>query len=359
MLLNLFDFERSASSKFSESAWGYAMGAANDEITLAANRRAWDEISIRYRTMVDVSRRDLRTSVQGTPVSFPVLIAPTAMQRLAHPEGEIAMARAAEDAGTVMVVSTTATTSLEDVMKASGGPKWFQVYIFSDRTATETLVAKARSSGYSALVLTVDAPILGRRERDIRSAFTLPEGLTMANAAASGPEHETLPGATADSSGLMQHFRGLHDASLTPRDIEWLRDVSGLPVIVKGIVRGDDARRALDHGASGIVVSNHGGRQLDTAVATARVLREVVEACAGQTEVYVDGGIRRGTDVLKALALGARAVLLGRPALWGLAVGGATGVVQILDLLRNEFDMAMALAGCRTVDEITDDLLFR
>ncbi len=357
MLLNLFDFEKEASSRFSPAAWGYAMGAANDEITLADNRRAWDDIAIRYRTMVDVSRRDLRTTVLGTPVSFPVIVAPTAMQRLAHPDGELAMARGTEAADTLMIVSTTATTPLEEVMRASMGPKWFQVYIYTDRGATEALVSKARDVGYTALVLTVDAPILGRRERDIRNGFTLPVGLRIANAVASGEQHDRVPTATDDASGLMQHFRGLHDPSLTPRDIQWLRDVSGLPVLVKGIVRGDDAQRAVDHGASGIIVSNHGGRQLDTSVATARVLREVVGSVAGQVEVLVDGGIRRGTDVLKALALGARAVLVGRPPLWGLAVGGAEGVTQILDLLRCEFDAAMALAGCRSLDDITDDLL--
>jgi 4-hydroxymandelate oxidase len=204
-------------------------------------------------------------------------------------------------------------------------------------------------------VLTVDAPVLGRRERDIRNAFTLPAGMHIANAANVGMD--VVPTATADASGLMRHFRGLHDPALTPKDIAWLRELSGLPVVVKGIVRGDDARRALEHGAAGVIVSNHGGRQLDTSIATARALREVVDAVDGSAEVYVDGGIRRGTDVLKALALGARAVFLGRPALWGLAVGGVDGVRHVLTLLRDELDLAMALAGCCAVTDITEDLL--
>ncbi|MCC6317588.1 MAG: alpha-hydroxy-acid oxidizing protein [Gemmatimonadaceae bacterium] len=356
-MLNLFEYERAAREQTDAAAWGYLVGGANDEITVGDNRRAWDEIAVRYRTMVDVTTRSLATTVLGTPVSLPVLIAPTAMQKLVHPDGELGMARAAALAETLMIVSTTATIGLADVAAATSAPKWFQVYIYQSRTYTQRLVERAVEAGYRALVLTVDAPMLGRRERDIRNAFTLPSGLHIANAEIAGME--AVPSATGDASGLMQHFRGLHDPSLTPRDIAWLREISGLPVVVKGIVRGDDAARAIDHGAAGIIVSNHGGRQLDTAIATARALPEVVAAANGRAEVYVDGGIRRGTDVLKAIALGARAVLLGRPPVWGLAVGGAEGARRVLDLLRKELDLAMALAGCRTLDEITPDLIAR
>lgn len=355
MLLNLFEYEAAARGRVEPSAWGYQSGGANDEVTLRENRRAWDEIALRYRTMVDVTTRSLETTVLGTRVSMPVLVAPTAMQQLAHPDGEIGMARGAAAAGTLMVVSTTATTALGDVAAATDAPKWFQVYIYRSRDYTRALVEQAARAGYKALVLTVDAPTLGRRERDIRSGFTLPPGLTIANAEIAGMH--AVPGAVDDASGLMQHFRGLHDSALTPKDIAWLREISQLPVLVKGIVRGDDAERALAHGAAGIIVSNHGGRQLDTAVATARALEEVVHAVAGRAEVYVDGGIRRGTDVLKALALGARAVLLGRPAVWGLAVGGAEGVERLLGLLRDELDLAMALAGCCSVADVTRDLV--
>jgi 4-hydroxymandelate oxidase len=354
-LINLFDYEREAERRMPPSHWGYIAGGANDEVTLGANRAAFDRIVVRYRTMVDVTTRDLCTTVLGTPVSMPVLVAPTAMQKLAHAEGECATARAARSAGTLMVTSTTATTRLSDVIAASPGPMWFQLYLYQDRGKSRALIEEAVRSGYTGLVLTVDAPMLGRRERDIRLGFTLPKHLMLENAAVAGMG--VVPDANPDSSGLMLHFRSLHDAAVTPKDIEWLREVSGLPVIVKGVVRGDDAVRAVEHGAQAIVVSNHGGRQLDTSMPAIMALPEVVEAVGGRAEVYVDGGIRRGTDVLKAVALGARAVMLGRPVLWGLAVDGEAGVSSVLELFRQEVDLAMALAGARNMSEITRDLL--
>lgn len=354
-MLNLFDFEQEAERRIPPAHWGYIAGGANDEVTLRANRAAFDRLLIRYRTMVDVSVRDLRTTVLGTPVSMPILVAPTAMHKLAHPDGECATARAAREAGTVMVTSTTATTRLADVIAAAPGPMWFQLYVYQDRGRTRELIEDAVRAGYTGVMVTVDAPLLGRRERDIRLGFTLPPHLTIANAARAGMER--VPDASADASGLMLHFRHLHDAAVTPRDIAWVRDVSGLPVLVKGIVRGDDARRAVEHGARAIVVSNHGGRQLDTAIPAITALPEVVESVGGDAEVYVDGGVRRGTDVLKALALGARAVLLGRPIFWGLAVDGEAGVRAVLEHLRTEFDLAMALAGARNVGEVTGDLV--
>lgn len=354
-LLNLKDYEQAAATRMQPSVWGYMMGAANDEVTLGENRRAWDRIEIQYRTMVDVSQRALETTVLGAPVSFPVLIAPTAMQRLAHPDGECATARAAEHLRTVMIVSTTATTTLEDVRASAAGTQWFQLYVYKDRGVTAELLQRVKAASYQAVVLTVDAPMIGRRERDIRTAFSLPPNMHIANAVRAGAGN--VPDATAHDSGLELHFRGLHDPAVTHRDIDWVRSICDLPVVVKGIVRRDDAVRAIDSGASGIVVSNHGGRQLDTSVTTARALPRIVDAVAGRGEVYVDGGIRRGVDVLKALALGARAVLLGRPVLWGLAVGGEQGVHDVLQLLYNEVDLAMALAGCRSIADITSDLI--
>lgn len=354
-MINLFDYEREAERRIPPSHWGYIAGGANDEVTLRANRAAFDRILIRYRTMIDVSARDLSTSVLGTPVSMPVLVAPTAMQKLAHADGECATARAVRAAGTLMITSTTATTGLYDVIQSSPGPMWFQLYLYQDRGRSRSLIEEAVRSGYTGVVLTVDAPVLGRRERDIRLGFTLPGHLTIANAKFAGME--VVPDASDEASGLMIHFRSLHDAALSPRDIEWVSEVSGLPVIVKGIVRGDDAVRAVEHGAQGIVVSNHGGRQLDTAIPSITALPEVVDAVAGRAEVFVDGGIRRGTDVLKAVALGAKAVLLGRPVLWGLAVDGEEGVAAVLELLRREIDVAMALSGARNVSELTRDLV--
>lgn len=352
-MINLFDYEREAEKRIPPASWGYIAGGANDEVTLGANRAAFDRILIRYRTMVDVTTRDLRTTVLGVPVSLPVLIAPTAMQKLAHNEGECATARAARSAGTLMVTSTTATTRLGEVISASPGPMWFQLYLYQDRGKSRALIEEAVRSGYSGVMLTVDAPVLGRRERDIRTGFTLPRHLTIANATGM----EVVPEASDDASGLMKHFRSLHDAALVPKDIAWIREVSGLPVIVKGIVRGDDAVRAVEHGAQGIVVSNHGGRQLDTSIPSISALPDVVDAVAGRAEVFVDGGIRRGTDVIKSISLGARAVLIGRPVLWGLAVDGEAGVGAVLELLREEIDLAMALAGARNVSELTRDLV--
>jgi 4-hydroxymandelate oxidase len=354
-MLNLFDFEAGAQSALPSPTWGYLSGGANDEVTLRENRLAFDRLALRYRTLVDVSTRSLETHVLGTTIAFPVIIAPIAMQRLAHPDGELATARAAARAGTLMIVSTTATTSMSEVRAAAGGPMWFQLYIYRDREITRALIETAKSVGYNGIVLTVDAPLLGRRERDIRLGFTLPAGMRIANAAPAGMG--VVPDASHEASGLMLHFRDLHDAALTPKDIDWVRTVSGLPVVVKGIVRGDDARRAVDHGASGIIVSNHGGRQLDTAVPSIRALPEVVEALHGRAEVLMDGGIRRGTDIVKAIALGARAVLIGRPVIWGLACGGEDGVVEVLRLLREELDLAMGLSGARNVSEITRDLV--
>jgi 4-hydroxymandelate oxidase len=354
-VINLFDYEREAEKRIPPSHWGYIAGGANDEVTIGANRAAFDRILIRYRTMVDVSSRNLATTVLGVPVSMPVIVAPTAMQKLAHPDGECATARASRAAGTLMITSTTATTRLSDVIAASPGPMWFQIYLYQDREKSKALIQEAVRSGYTGLVLTVDAPLLGRRERDIRSSFTLPSHLTIANAADAGMA--VVPEASAEASGLMLHFRTLHDAALVPKDISWVREVSGLPVIVKGIVRGDDALKAVEHGANAIVVSNHGGRQLDTSIPSIMALPEVVDAVGDKAEIYVDGGIRRGTDVVKSIALGARAVLIGRPVYWGLAMDGEKGVRAVLELLREEIDLAMGLSGARTVEEITRDLV--
>ena len=356
-MINLADYEQASATSLDPAAWGYYAGGANDEITLRENRAAWDRIAVRYRTMLDVSTRDTSTTVLGTRVAFPVLIAPTAMQKLAHPDGELATVRAAGRAGTVMCVSTTATTSLEEVRAAATGPTWFQLYVYKDRGATKALLESARRVGYSAIVLTVDAPYLGRRERDLRNAFSLPPHLRFANAVAAGRPHAHMPAAEGVDSGLARHLHELHDATLTHHDLAWIADVAQLPVLVKGVVRADDAVRAVEHGAAGVVVSNHGGRQLDTSIATARALAAIADAIGGRGEILVDGGVRRGTDVLKALALGARAVLVGRPILWGLAVAGEEGVVDVLSLLHGEFDLAMALAGCRSVAEVTRDLI--
>ena len=353
--VSLLDFEEIAREVMPREFYDYYAGGAQDEVTLRGNRSAYDRLSLAYRVLVDVSRRELATTVLGQPVSMPVLVAPTAFHRLATAEGELATARAAGAAGTVMILSTLSTTRVEDVVAAASGPVWFQLYMYRDRGATEALVRRIEAAGCGALVLTADASLIGRRERDIRNRFALPPGLSVANLLAEG--YGNLPPAPADS-GLAAYVATFLDQSLSWKDLAWLRSITELPLLIKGIVRTDDALRAAEVGAAGIVVSNHGGRQLDTAPATIDVLPEIADALQGSgLEVLMDGGVRRGTDVLKALALGARAVLVGRPILWGLAAAGEAGAARVLQLLRDELDLAMALAGAPTIPEITRDLV--
>ena len=333
-------------------AFDYYVSGADDEVTLADNEAAWQRIRLLPRVLRDVSVVNPSTTVLGEPIRSPLVVAPTAYHRLAHDEGEAATARGAAAAGTVMCVSTLATVSLEDVAAAApDAPRWFQLYIRKDRSFTEDLVARAKAADYRALVVTVDLPVFGRRWRDERNNFTLPEGLMMANLDAAAP--------TVEGSGLAAYAEEEFDRSLTFDDLTWLRDISGLPVIVKGVLRADDAAACVAAGAAAVVVSNHGARQLDTAVATADALPAIAEAVGDGGEIYVDGGIRRGTDIVKALALGARAVLVGRPVLWGLATGGAQGVRAVLDELTDEFVRALTLCGAATPEDITPDLLLR
>jgi isopentenyl diphosphate isomerase/L-lactate dehydrogenase-like FMN-dependent dehydrogenase len=329
--INIWDYERLAEEKLDPNALAYFAGGAGDEVTLRENVAAFERLKLRPRVLVDVGSVSTQTSVLGTDVALPVLIAPLAMQRMAHPDGEIATARAAAAARTVMCLSSAATARPADVAAAApDGDRWFQVYVFADRTLTNELVEEACASGYSALVLTVDTPFLGRRERDIRVDFKIPEGVT-------------------PISDLFSHG---FDTSLSWRDVEWLAGF-GLPVVVKGILTAEDAELACEHGAAAVVVSNHGGRQLDGVSASIDALTEVVAAVDGRAEVLLDGGVRRGTDVLKALALGARSVLIGRAMLWALAVDGEAGVTHVLELLRAEIELGLALLGCTSPREVT------
>ncbi len=334
------------------TAYDYYAGGADDEVSLADNEAAWQRLRLRPKVLRDVGGVDPATTVLGQRVAAPILVAPTAYHRMAHDEGETATARGTAAAGTLMCVSTLATVSLEDVAAAApGAPRWFQLYIRRDRAVTEELVKRAVAAGYSAIVLTVDVPVLGRRWRDERNDFSLPTGMLMANVGTAPPKVE--------GSGLAAYAASEFDPALTFDDIGWLHDISDLPIVVKGVLRGDDAVLAVEGGAAAIVVSNHGARQLDTVVATADAVRDVAESVAGRAEVYVDGGVRRGTDVVKALAMGARAVLVGRPILWGLACGGAQGVEQVLTELTEEFVRALMLCGAISPGDITPDLLTR
>ncbi len=353
-LVNLFDFEKAAATRLPKMTYDYYAGGALDEVTLRENHAAYERIPLYYRTLVDVSRRTPETTVLGERVSMPVLVAPTAFHGMAHPDGELATARAAASAGTVMVVSTLSNTRVEDIAAVSTGPLWFQLYIYKDREATRDLVARVEAAGCRVIMLTVDAPIIGPRERDVRNRFSLPGGLTVKNLLGAGQGTMT---ADAGGSGLAAYVASYIDPAISWRDVEWLLGITKLPLIVKGIARGSDARRAVEMGARGVSVSNHGGRQLDGAPATIDALPGVVDAVEGRAEVFIDGGVRRGTDVIKAVARGASAVMVGRPVLWGLAVDGERGVERVLGILRDEIDNAMALCGCTSVADIGPDLL--
>ncbi len=334
-LLNCADFERLAEERLEPGAWGYYAGGAGDEVTLRDNVAAFQRWLLRPRVLVDVSEVSGATTVLGQEVSMPLLLAPTAFQRVAHPDGEVATARAAADLGTVMCLSTLATSTPAEVA-AAGGPRWFQLYVFRDEGITRALVEQAREHGYGALVLTVDAPVVGRRERDFRTGFTV------SHRVASLGEGGVTP----------QEAFAAMSAAVTWKDVEAFAEMAELPVVVKGVLTAEDARLACEHGADALVVSNHGGRQLDGVAATLDALPEVVDAVEARIEVYIDGGVRRGGDVVKALALGARAAMIGRPVLWGLAVGGEGGVHRVLELFRAEIEQALALLGCATPAEV-------
>jgi 4-hydroxymandelate oxidase len=308
------------------------------------NRAAFERWVLRPRMLVDVSEVTTATTVLGTEASMPLLVAPTAFQRMAHPEGELAMARGAAAAGTVMCLSTLATATVEEVAEASeDGARWFQLYWSQDRGVVTDLLDRAAASGFTALLLTVDLPELGRRERDLRTGFEIPEEIPV-----------PIFLALAESVGAVSptDINWAVDRSLTWRDLEWLRSVSSLPLLVKGILTAEDALQAVEAGADGVVVSNHGGRQLDGVAAALDALPEVVEVVGERAVVLMDSGIRRGTDVVKALALGAQAVLAGRAPLWGLAVDGSNGVERVLELLREEIQLALALCGCASPAQV-------
>jgi 4-hydroxymandelate oxidase len=335
-------------------AFDYYSSGAWDEVTLRDNLAAFTRVKLRPKMLVDVSKINLTTQVLGESLQLPLLIAPMAFQCLADPEGEIATALAAEIAGVGMVLSTLATKSLEEVATVAKGLQWFQLYIHKDQGLTQALVQRAYTAGYKAICLTVDAPMLGKRERDQRNEFTLPPGLHPANLTnISGLDIPQAPG----ESGLLTYFAQQINPAVTWKDLEWLQSLSPLPLVVKGILRADDAVRAVEYGAQAIVVSNHGGRQLDGAIASLDALPDIIAAVDGKAEVLLDGGIRRGTDILKALAYGAKAVLIGRPVLWGLAVAGKIGVSHIISLLQDELNLAMALSGCASLGDIDSSLV--
>ncbi len=330
--VTLDDYESVARERLPQDVYDFYAGGSGDEWTLEENRRSFDRWRLRPRFLRGSGEPDPSTTILGTPVAFPVLVAPWAYQGLAHPDGELATTRAAAAAATIMVVSSTTIDFLEDVATSSTGPKWWQLYVFQDRDVTEKMLARVVASGYEAICLTIDLPVFGLRHRDTRNGFVPPIG--------------------APSSKLR------YDPTLSWDDVAWIRErTPDLPFVVKGVLTAEDAELAVNAGVDAIIVSNHGGRQLDWSPAGLVALPEVVDAVAGRVPVLMDGGVRRGTDVLKALALGAAAVLVARPTAWGLAVDGEAGVADVLRILRAEFENAMALTGCRTVEEITSALV--
>lgn len=342
-LVNVFDYERAAAERLEPGALAYYSGGALDERTLSDNRAAFGRRRIVPRVMTDVSEVDTSLELLGRRWPFPVWMAPTALQRMAHPEGELATARAAAARGITYALSSSASTDMAEVA-AVGGPRWYQVYLLADPGARRAMIERVVSLGFEALLMTVDLQRLGRRERDVRAQFRIPPGVGLPNIARAAG----LPDDAAAGVAFVE--------KLTWEDLEWLAGY-GLPVILKGVLHPDDARLAVEHGAAAIDVSNHGGRQLDGAIASLDALPAIVEAVDGRVPVLMDGGVRRGTDVLIALAVGAAAVGIGRPATWGLAVGGEAGVGRVLDLLVGELEQALALAGAPRLDALSPDLI--
>ena len=339
--ISIAEYEEQARDRLHLAVWDYFSGGANDEVTLRENRAAFARIQLRPRMLVDVSRIEMATTLLGSLVAMPICVAPTAMHGAACEAGECATAQAAGALGTLMAASTESTRTLEEIAQVATGPLWFQLYFSrSTRGHAERLVKRAAAAGYRAIALTADSARWGQKERHERSAATYdwPASGNFAD--------DPLPGDDADGG-----------AAITWEDVDWLRSVTSLPIVMKGVLTAEDAALCVARGIEGILVSNHGGRQLDTVPATIEALPEVVDAVAGRCEVYLDGGVRRGTDVLKALALGARAVFVGRPVLWGLAVAAAEGAQHALELLRDELESAMALAGRPTLASIDRSLV--
>jgi len=343
------DYERYARNHLNDAAWAYLQGGAADELSCVANADAWRKVAIWPRALADVRNGHTRCTLFGETLLHPIILAPVATQRVFHPEGELATVLAAGVLGGVAVVSTQASVSLESVAENAQGPLWFQLYWQGGRQETLALVNRAEAAGYRALVLTIDAPVSGARNREQRAGFSVP-----ANAAQANVQPFKLP---VLQDGMSAVFDGLMTLAPVWDDIHWLVNQTSLPILLKGVLHPDDAKQVVKSGAAGIVVSNHGGRVLDTAPATLSALSGVVAAVNGAVPVLVDGGIRRGTDIIKARALGATAVLIGRPYIHALATAGALGVAHLIRLLREELEIGMALTGCKTLDDISHDVL--
>ena len=352
-IASVADYEPLARERVTEHAWAYVSGGSADEVTLRENCAAFQRIALRTRVLQDLNGGNTHLELFGARFEFPILLAPVAFQKLVHPDGELATVLAASAHKAGMVLSTQASVLLEDVARNAQAPLWFQLYVQPDRGFTRELVQRAQSAGYQALMVTVDAPVNGLRNREQRAGFALPAGVEAINLRGMRPS----PPPGGEAGGPVLLGGPLLASAPTWKDIDWLRSLTSLPVLVKGIMTAEDAERAVASGVAGIVVSNHGGRTLDTVPATIGVLPEIADAVGGRLPLLLDGGIRRGSDVFKAVALGASAVLIGRPYVYGLAAAGALGVSHVIHILRAELELTMALTGCRELRDIERSLI--
>ena len=350
--INLFEYERLAKSLMPETEWDFVEGGATDEITINRTRQAFDSIMLRPRMLVDVDQRDMSTNVLGQRIDFPVMLSPAGHHIRAHPDAEIATVKAANAMNVGMILSSGSSVVMEDVARATTRGIWFQQYFYRDRAVTELMAHRAEDLGFSALCITLDASIRSKRERNLRNDYAIPPS----------PNYEGIRNEEnfdPSSDDAAPNFSGMVSPKVTWDEFDWIASKTDLPLIAKGVMTAEDAKLAVDHGVSAIIVSNHGGRSLDPTFATIEVLPEVAETVAGQAEIYLDGGIRRGTDIVKAIALGANAVLIGRPIFWGLAVNGAEGLRHLLELLRDELDSSMGLCGKRDISSLDRSLVGR
>ena len=372
--INIEDLRNLARKRLPKTIFEFIDGGSQDEITLRANRADFERYAYRTRTLTDITTRDISTSILGKKSSAPLVLAPTGLAGLLSRRGELSASRAAARAGVPYCLSTMATTTIEDIAKASDVTRWFQLYVLRDRGLTKAFIDRAKATGCTALVLTVDTKMQGPRERDMRNGFTVPPKFTLGTMldfalhfrwlmdVGLGPKiafrnFEGTAAQATDAVTITQFIANQYDLSVNYKDLEWFKTTWGGPLAVKGILTGEDARRACDHGADAIIVSNHGGRQLDGAISAITALPEVVAAVGNRSEVILDGGVRRGSDVIKALCLGAHSCMIGRAWLYGLAAGGEAGVARSLDILIKEIDLAMALLGRTSLSELNRDIL--
>lgn len=348
--VNIFDYRDESKKQVPKMAYDYINGGSLDELTLNRNEIAFQNIKLKQRVLVDVSEIDITSSVLGTAISKPLMLGAVSLHKLSHPEGELATARAAEKLNCSMLLSSLSSTSLEDVQTASQGNKWFQLYWYKDRTITRNLVERAEQAGYTAIALTIDAPVLGHREKDAYNRFVLPDDITMANF--ESMEQMKMPDVNQGSSGLAQYVADQIDPSITWEELDWLQSITNLPIVLKGVQTAEDATLALDYNVDGIIVSNHGGRQLDGSLASIECLPRVVQAVDDEIDIMIDSGIRRGGDIVKAIALGAKACLIGRPYIWGLGAQGQAGIEGVYNILINELERTLAMIGCPSLKDL-------